>query len=71
MAYIAKPDTWFDVGTDAILIDDYRPQIDSGLFRGIKDGHPDEEVCGFDEFFYVELPSGLLGGWWESSTCTK
>ena len=49
--YIAKPNTWFDVGTGAVLIDDYRKDgLSSGLFEGIHGGKPDEEICGFDEF---------------------
>jgi hypothetical protein len=41
---------WYDAGTEAYLLDDYRPQGDCGLFIGIKDGKVDEEVCAFDEF---------------------
>lgn len=48
--YIAKPDEWFDAGTEAELIDDYRPRMNSGLFRGIYEGKSDEEVCSFEEF---------------------
>jgi hypothetical protein len=61
--------TWFVEGTEATLIDDYRPQIQSGLFRGQRrcddpavEGHPrgevyeDEEVCAFCEFAVVEVP---------------
>lgn len=52
---------WFDEGTEALLIDDYRPDgIASGLFEGIRKGELDEEVCGFDEFDSVaELPGGV------------
>ena len=45
--------TWFDKGTEAILIDDYsleNPKYTFGLFFGVKDGKPDEEVCQFEEF---------------------
>lgn len=58
---------WFIAGTEAVLIDDYRPQWDCGLFLGQRrcenpasEGHPlgevrlDEEVCSFDEFTVVE-----------------
>lgn len=48
MRYIAKDGGWFDTGTEAILIDDYG--FGSGLFRGTKNGQPDEEVCAMDEF---------------------
>ena len=61
--YRAKPDTWFLPGTIVTLIDDYRPQINSGLFEGrrqcevpeaeacpLGEIYDDEEICGFDEF---------------------
>lgn len=43
--------TWFDKGTEVELIDDYRkdgPEL--GLFRGLRNGKLDEEICPFDEF---------------------
>lgn len=56
MSYIALPDTWFDAGTVAELIDDYRGDgFDFGLFRGIRDGQLDEEVCLFSEFGESEV----------------
>lgn len=57
--FIAKQNTWFDVGTEAELLcgpyeayDDCQmtKRNDWGLFRGIKDGHLDEEECTLDEF---------------------
>ncbi len=56
--YTVKPqndpsEPWFDAGTEAKLIDDYRLEktpIDCGLFEGTKDGKIDQEVCPFDEF---------------------
>ena len=54
MKYIAKEDSWFDTGTRAILMDDYRPEVDTGLFLGRRHGKLDEEVCAFDEFEIVE-----------------
>ena len=67
--YIAKKDTWYKEGTQAMLIGDI--DGNSGLFSGIKevlpDDHPtflsryevgeefiDEEVCGYDEFYIYE-----------------
>jgi len=47
--YISKGE-WFKEGIVALCLDDYRPDINSGLFRGFKDGRQDEEVCTFDEF---------------------
>jgi len=50
--YIAKADTWFDEGTKAEMLsgpwDGEMPKL--GLFAGIKNGKPDEEVCSLDEF---------------------
>ena len=64
--YISKPGEWFLAGTEATLIDDYRPQMPSGLFSGLRqcqrpaaECHPlgqtyeDEEICHFDEFLCV------------------
>jgi len=50
--------SWFDEGTIARLIDDYRsasPPLDCGLFIGFVDGIIDEEVCIFEEFEEVEI----------------
>jgi hypothetical protein len=57
--YIAKSDTWFDVGTECELLADYRPQATFGLFRGLRttklvERHEDEEICSFDEFEVVD-----------------
>lgn len=62
MTYISKG-VWFVEGSACVLVDDYRPQMNSGLFRGQRrcadpaaEGRPlgevyeDEEICGFDEF---------------------
>ena len=46
----ARPDTWFDAGSLVTLIDDYRPQLNAGLFSGLRGGKLDEEVCVFAEF---------------------
>ena len=56
--YVAKPETWFDAGTVVELIDDYRPDINCGLFRGYRNGKLDEEVCPFDEFDKEEKNNG-------------
>jgi hypothetical protein len=53
MKHYFSDGTWFDKGTEAHLIDDYRgPDVsyDAGLFRGRRKGKWDEEVCGFEEF---------------------
>lgn len=46
--YIAKPNTWFDEGTEATLICEITSEY--GLFSGIKDGKEDEEGCLYEEF---------------------
>ena len=63
MRFIAKKDTWFDEGTEAVLLGEswvgfadpaLTIRADAGLFAGIRDGKPDEEVCGLDEFDIIE-----------------
>ena len=51
--YISKPDEWFDSHTVVYLIDDYRPDINAGLFSGKRNGEEDEEICPFDEFVFI------------------
>lgn len=61
MRFIAKPDEWFDAGTEVRLIDDYRDSdemiynrsLNAGLFEGFRNGLLDQEVCCFDEFDIV------------------
>ena len=55
MRYFSKPDEWYDVSYEVELIDDYRPDgLGAGLFRGLKNGQVDEEVCSFDEFVAID-----------------
>jgi hypothetical protein len=70
--YRVKPDgSWFIGNTFAILLDDYRPSINGGLFLGTTQSfnpestnrpygeiYEDEEDCGFDEF--DEEPFGII-----------
>jgi hypothetical protein len=51
--YVAKDDTWYDVGTIAIELTPIGN--DSGLFLGTSDGQLDEEICGYDEFEIKEV----------------
>ena len=59
--------TWFAKDTMAVLIDDYRPLSNCGLFSGtrvcqnpksenkkLNEVYWDEEVCDFDEFDIME-----------------
>lgn len=57
---------WFDKGTEAKLLFQYIWEYGTspdgrfegpdavGLFEGIRNGRPDEEGCGFDEFDIIE-----------------
>ncbi len=63
MRFIAKPDTWFDEGSEVKLVDDYRnpsgvtrfnPLDESGLFEGFRLGRIDQEICLFEEFDILE-----------------
>ena len=66
--YVSNENGWYEEGTICILIDDYRPQMNSGLFYGIRccenpksESKPfgtlyyDEEVCSFDNFDVHEV----------------
>lgn len=48
MKFIAKPNTWFDEGTEVELLFDIHENY--GLFCGLRNGHLDEESCMYDEF---------------------
>jgi hypothetical protein len=63
--YIAKPNEWFNKGTECILVVDCGDA--GGIFSGIRTSegppgefHPkgeqykDEELCNWDEFIIVE-----------------
>jgi hypothetical protein len=46
---------WFDKGTEAELLFLTHDDGTVGLFRGIKDGHIDEEQCFLEEFEITEV----------------
>ncbi len=60
MRYIAKPDTWFDEGTEArpvtgfwdcsTLEDGKYVHTESAIFLGFRNGKLDEEGCSLLEF---------------------
>ena len=61
MKYIAKPNTWFDEGTEVEIMEGPWDSTDIdgnyigfGLFVGFRNGSLDEESCGLDEFDIVE-----------------
>jgi hypothetical protein len=55
--YVAREGSWFDAGTEALLICEVVPG-QSALFRGVRHGRPDDEVCGLDEFEKLVDASG-------------
>lgn len=58
--YFSKKDEWFDEGTEAILVTGSWMINEScrvAIFAGIRNGKPDEELCGLDEFEVIEIDS--------------
>jgi hypothetical protein len=56
--YIAKSSSWFDEGTEVILIDYlYTSPADSGedmgVFEGLRNGKRIQEICKYSEFEVV------------------
>jgi len=49
--YVAKPNTWFDEGSEVSITLLYSDMV---LACGLHNGKIDEEVCGIDEFEKVE-----------------
>jgi hypothetical protein len=63
MRYIAKANTWFDEGTEAVLLgeawtayEDFelKRSVAVGLFEGFRNGKLDQEVCPVTEFDCVQ-----------------
>ena len=61
MKFIARPNTWFDKGTEAELLNyhgwcwnDLGEKVEWGLFRGKFINKVNEQVCHFDEFDITE-----------------
>ena len=50
--YFSKGD-WFDEGQEVEQLA-HLGEWDAGLFRGLKNGTIDEEVCPYDEFIIIE-----------------
>jgi len=48
--YITKPNTFFDPGTEAYLVEQVSPRSAFAHFRGIHRGEMKIELCRFDEF---------------------
>ncbi len=64
--YITKSDRWFDVGTEAVPITEFWEEfkdwemtqsVMAAIFRGIRNGEPDEESCLADEFEVIDEPA--------------
>jgi len=53
--YYKSKGEWFDKDSPARLIDDYRPNMNAGLFIGYHKDELDEEACSFDEFEEIEM----------------
>lgn len=51
--YISKGD-WFDEGTEAFPCYEITDDMDNAVFKGIKDGKEDEELCHISEFIICE-----------------
>ncbi len=72
--FIARPNTWFDEGTIAILNGDdvFDMNYTSGLFDGIKDGEEDGEICSFFEFDWLDENGIILNSnipYFETTIC--
>lgn len=61
MKFVAKPNTWYDAGTEVKILvecgtvydcDDMHPSLNV-LCQGIRNGDIDEEMCCSDEFYIV------------------
>ncbi len=53
--YVSKGE-WFDAGTSAELVEDCsvaQCPTPMGIFRGLRNGVTDEELCTYDEFIVV------------------
>lgn len=61
MKFLAKPDTWYDEGTEVKILQEHCTVFDASrkiltlqvLCSGLKDGEIDEELCVMDEFYIV------------------
>lgn len=65
--YKALPGGWFKEGTEVVLIEDFRPEVNGGIFEGVRvckyplselheigEEYLDEEICYFDDFEEVK-----------------
>ena len=52
--FIARTDTWFDEGTEVVLLTEPTHDYPCGYFRGLVDGEFDGEECGLDEFDWID-----------------
>lgn len=68
MRYIAKPNTWFDEGTEAFLIDDFRDMDESGNYFGYLAG-VFHGWATFDEE-YSRAKNRPIGRHWDSEVCS-
>jgi hypothetical protein len=54
--FIARPNTWYDEGTEAFIYGETLPSHDNtdALFRGTHDGSDDGEYCSTFEFDWID-----------------
>lgn len=58
--FIARHNTWYDEGTEAILETTPSHDYPSGYFRGLVNGELDGEECGLDEFDWIDENGNCL-----------
>lgn len=60
--FIARPDTWYDEGTEAFLDGETLPTHDytSALFRGTHEGHDNGEYCCMFEFDWIDKDGNCI-----------
>jgi hypothetical protein len=66
--YIAKPDTWFDEGTEAWLDTDFRDVDENGNYCGYMSG-VFHGIKTFDKE-YAKAKSTKVGKQWDSEVCS-
>ena len=58
--FIARPNTWYDEGSEAKLESTPEHDYPSGGFVGYVDGELDREECGLDEFDRIDENGNCL-----------
>lgn len=58
--FIARPNTWYDEGTEVKLLSTPEHDYPSGSFYGLVSGEYDGEECGLDEFDWIDENGNCL-----------